>query len=459
MIFDRVLETISKNNLIEDNDSIIVAVSGGPDSICLLHILSRISKERNLKLYVAHLNHQIRGLDAYIDALYVMKFCEKLEIPCFIRSIDVPAYCEEHKLGTEDGARILRYELFNEIKKKVGANKVAIGHNKNDQAETVLMRIMRGTGLQGLKGIEYRREDGVIRPILDLSREEIERYCQDNELNPRIDGSNLEPIYSRNKIRLELLPYMKKEFNENIVDTVVRMSRSLKIDGEYISNQVEKEFNRLVKKYSDGTYIFMQDFESIHEAIKSRIVFRAIKETLGNTNSIDKKHILEILDLEKNDKIGKMINLPRGIFAYRKQDYILITKNEIIDESIEYDYEITIGEEIFIPELNKTFKSRIVNKEDFDKNFLKKGIQYVDLGKIKDKLRLRNRRQGDKIRLLGGTKKIKELFIGLKIPKEERNLVPLLIEGDDVVAVCGYRINVNYKVNDYSGKILEFTLE
>lgn len=460
MLYEDVQKTVNKYNLISKEDSIVVGVSGGPDSVCLLHLLYRISKNISIKIYAVHLNHQIRGLDAYLDSLYVSKLCDDLDIPCFVKSIDVPKYCKDNKLGLEVGARKLRYEIFNEVRNSVSANKIAIGHNKNDQAETILMRIMRGTGLRGLKGIGYLRIDGVIRPILDIKREDIEKYCEENNLKPRIDRTNLEEVYSRNKIRLKILPYMKQEFNENIVDSIVRMSNSLRTDSDYIEHQVEKSYESVTKKYSDGVYIFTENLKNFHLAIKTRIVIKAIETILGNTISIDKKHIDEILELEAKEKKDKKINLPRGLFVYRFSDYILITNKEVSFENIEYEYELQPGVSIYIPEIGKTFKSEVISYKDFDKNNFEKNIQYIDLNKINGKLTLRNRRQGDKIRLLGGTKKIKDLFIGLKIPREERSFVPLITDKDQtVISVYGYRINIDYKVDNNTRKILKFMLE
>lgn len=459
MIYDKVRHTVLENKLIDKNDSIVVALSGGPDSVCLLHILKRLSEEMDLKVYAAHINHQIRGLDAHLDALYVSNLCEKMEIPCFIRSIDVPEYCRENKLGIEDGARKLRYEVFEEIKNRLDIDKVAIGHNQNDQAETILMRIMRGTGLHGLRGIEYKREDNIIRPILDLTRDEIERYCEENNLNPRIDSTNLEDIYSRNKIRLRILPYMRDEFNTNVIEAIVRMSANLKVDSDFIQGVVSKAYEESIKKYEDGVYIFVESIKPMHEAIKSRIVMQAIKDVAGSTNLIDKKHIEEVLKLSFDEKNGKKINLPKGLFAYRFPDYILITKKEISLENIEYEYEIEPGKDVYIPELGKTFKSKIIEKDEFDASKLGTGTQYINFDKIKGNLTLRNRHQGDKIRLQGGTKKLKDLFIGMKIPRQDRSYIPIVLNEGVVTSVCGYRINVDYKIDEDTKKILEFTLE
>ena len=184
MIFDKTLSTIHKYNLIEKGDKIVLGLSGGPDSVCLLHILHRLKDVLDIEVYAAHLNHQIRGLEAQKDALYISKLCESMGITFFVKSIDVPQYCKENKLSLEDGARKLRYEMFFEIKESLKADKIAIAHNMNDQAETVLMRMMRGTGLQGLKGIDYIRDGVIIRPILGIERYEIEAYCEQYSLNP-----------------------------------------------------------------------------------------------------------------------------------------------------------------------------------------------------------------------------------------------------------------------------------
>ena len=319
MIFEKVLSTINKHELIQKGDKIVVGLSGGPDSVCLLHILSRLKEELDLEIYAAHLNHQIRGIEAQKDAFYISKLCEEMGITFFIKSINVPEYCEKNGVSIEEGARKLRYEMFYEIKNNTRANKIAIGHNLNDQAETILMRMMRGTGLQGLKGIEYIRDGVIIRPILNIERNDIEEYCKQNKLNPRIDKTNLESIYTRNKIRLELIPYMKDNFNSNIIESIVRMGNSLRSDNDYIESEALIKFKEVSNIKSDSVEINLKPYINLHNSMKVRILRNSIKHILGDTNFIDQRHIDDIIELEDESKIDKVINLPRGIYVYRKK--------------------------------------------------------------------------------------------------------------------------------------------
>lgn len=259
MIVDRVRSTINEYNLLQKGDKVVLGLSGGPDSVCLLHILKQLENEYDISIYAAHLNHQIRGIEAQKDVMYISNLCDSLGVKLFVKSINVPAYCKENSLSIEEGARKLRYEMFYEIKQKTKSNKIAIGHNLNDQAETILMRLMRGTGLQGLKGIEYKRDDTIIRPILDIERSSIEKYCDEYNLNPRIDSTNLENIYTRNKIRLDLIPYMQENFNANVIESICRMGNNLKLDSDYIEQEGINKFNEVTKSSDDENIEILLD--------------------------------------------------------------------------------------------------------------------------------------------------------------------------------------------------------
>lgn len=456
MIFDKVLSTINKHNLIQKGDKIVLGLSGGYDSVCLLHVLNRLKKDFNIEIYAAHLNHQIRGIEAQKDALYVSKLCEDMGIIFFVKSINVPKYCENEGLSLEEGARKLRYEMFYEIKDKIKANKIAIGHNLNDQAETVMMRIMRGTGLKGLKGIDYIRDNCIIRPILDVERNEIEEYCEAYNLNPRIDKTNLENIYTRNKIRLDLLPYMKDNFNSNVIESIVRMSNSLKSDNDYIEKEAEAKFREVSNIKEKGfVEINLDDFVCLHDAIKVRVLRNSIKHILGDTNFVDQRHIEDIMSLEDNSKVNKMLTLPRNIFVYRKKDSIILTNEEIVNEEIEFYYNVPSNGFIKIKELKQIIETQVMSIDRYKSMKLDNSSKGFDFNKVKGGIVIRSRRQGDKIKLAMGSKKVKDLFIDLKIPREERCKIPIITDGEGIICVGDYKISENYKIDESTKEVLK----
>ncbi len=459
MIFEKVLSTINKHELIQKGDKIVVGLSGGPDSVCLLHILSRLKEELDLEIYAAHLNHQIRGIEAQKDAFYISKLCEEMGITFFIKSINVPEYCEKNGVSIEEGARKLRYEMFYEIKNNTRANKIAIGHNLNDQAETILMRMMRGTGLQGLKGIEYIRDGVIIRPILNIERNDIEEYCKQNKLNPRIDKTNLESIYTRNKIRLELIPYMKDNFNSNIIESIVRMGNSLRSDNDYIESEALIKFKEVSNIKSDSVEINLKPYINLHNSMKVRILRNSIKHILGDTNFIDQRHIDDIIELEDESKIDKVINLPRGIYVYRKKNSIILTNKEIVIEEIEFCYNIPSNGFIKVKEIGTIIETQVVSINKYKRSKSDKSCNWFDFNKIKGGIVVRNRRSGDKIKLSGGSKKIKDLFIDIKIPKEDRCKVPVIADDQGILSVGNFRNSENYKIDEETKEVLKVSFK
>ena len=229
-MIEDVLNTIKIYNMFNKGDKVIIAVSGGPDSISLLYLLHSLKDKLHISLAVAHVNHSLRGAESDKDEAYVKEFCNKFSIDCFVRKADILKREEEKGISCETAGREVRYEFFSELLKEIKADKIALAHNANDQAETVLMRIMRGTGMEGLVGIKPIRDKIFIRPLINIKREEIEKYCLENHLQPRIDKSNMEKIYNRNKIRLELIPYMQQNFNMDIITTINRLSCTINID-------------------------------------------------------------------------------------------------------------------------------------------------------------------------------------------------------------------------------------
>ena len=327
MLKEQVLKTIKKYNLINQNDKIICGVSGGPDSICMLDILKDLKKELNFEIIVCHVNHLIRE-EAISDEEYVEKYCKENEIKCYIKRIDVKNYANNNKQGTEEAGRTVRYEFFEEILKKEKANKIAIAHNKNDKVETIIMNILRGSGVSGLKGIEPERNNKYIRPLIETQRSEIEKYCEENSLNPRIDKTNFINDCTRNKIRNIVLPYIKEEFNPNIIKTICRLSDVIKEEDEYLEEISIEVFNKIKIKEEKGKIVLnLKEFNKQNIVIKKRIIIYTIEKTVGNVQNIEKVNIEDVIKLcEKN--IGNKYLMPN------KNTKILVNKGQIFFESV-----------------------------------------------------------------------------------------------------------------------------
>lgn len=330
MLREEVLDTIKKYNLIENNDKVVVGVSGGPDSICLVDILYNLKKEGiiNFEIIVCHVNHMIRE-EADLDEDFVRRYCAKRGIPFEAKKVDINEISKAKKLGTEEAGREERYKFFNEVLEKYEGDKIATAHTKCDNSETVLMNIIRGTGTSGLKGIQAVRDKKYIKPLIEMERVDIEKYCKENNLNPRHDKTNDENVYTRNKVRNILIPLIKEEFNPNIIDTLNRLSEVIRVDNDYLEEEAEKTFHKLViKQEKDEIILDLKEFNKEHEAIKSRIIFLCIKKLLGTTNGIGKIHIKDIIELCANNIGNKYLtpNKTLKILINKGKMYFFVTK-------------------------------------------------------------------------------------------------------------------------------------
>lgn len=333
MLEEKVLKTIKKYKLIKSGDNIVVGVSGGPDSMSLLWVLYSLKEKLGIQLAVAHINHMLRK-EADSETQYVEDFCKKIGIPCFIKRIDVEKEAAKLKIGTELAGRNIRYEFYEEVLERINGNKIATAHNANDNAETVLMNMLRGSGISGLKGIEESRDGKFIRPIIECTRIEIEKYCSENNLEPKYDKTNYENVYTRNKIRNLLIPYIEREFNPNIVETLNRLSTIAAKEDYFINKIVEDEFEKLqitVDNYGNvdsivqgSPYIVLnlKKFNVLEEVIKSRLLLYTINKLLGTTQGIEKIHIYSIIKLCKNNIGNKLIMPNKKIKVFIKKGKI-----------------------------------------------------------------------------------------------------------------------------------------
>ena len=329
---EKVLKTIKKYELIKSGDNIVLGISGGPDSICMLYILNSLKKDLKFNIYVAHINHMLRE-NAKLDEEYVKNTCKKLNIPVYIKHIQIKEIAEKEKRGIEETGRKVRYKFFEEILRKTNSNKIATAHNLNDSIETIILNIIRGTGISGLAGIEPIRENKFIRPLIECERKEIEEYCKLNKLEPRIDESNYENKYNRNKIRNICIPYLQKELNSNVIKNISRLSEIANEEQKYIEKNVEKSFNKICIENTENKIILdIKMFVKEELVIKRRLILYTINKLIGTTINIEKINIDDIIKLcERN--IGNKFLIPtKGIKVFVKKGKIEISKSDIILE-------------------------------------------------------------------------------------------------------------------------------
>ena len=452
---NKVLSFIKENSMICDEDRILVALSGGPDSVCLLNILKELENTLNIKIYAAHVNHCLRGDAALEDENYCLSLCKTLNIPCYVKRVEIEKLAKDKGISTEMAGREARYEFFEELMKTLNINKIAIAHNANDQAETVIMRAIRGTGIEGLVGIKPIRDNKYIRPILCLTREEIEKYCLDKKLNPHIDATNLEEIYSRNKIRLKAIPYIEKNFNKEVIFALNRLAYSSRKDMELIDSIVEEKYNKYCVR--EKRYIIIKEpaFSEM-EAIITRIIRKALMEVSLKFNNFEMKHIQDIIKLQKGNT-GKQINITNKVLAINEYGDIKLKVNNIEEvDSNEINISKKDIENNDLCYAKRDFTFKIYNKDNFNGFINNNFIKVFDISKVSN-ITIRNRQNGDKIVPLGmkGSKKIKDILINAKVPKDLRDSIPLILFDNEVAWILGLKTSDKFKVTKDTKTFLE----
>lgn len=459
-MIDSIINTIDDNDMLKSGDKVIIGVSGGPDSMCLLHVLMSLRQRYNITIAVAHVNHGLRGQESDEDENYVREYCKTNEIKFYSKKVKLLEIAEERKLSSETAGREVRYSFFMELMNELSAQKIALAHNANDQAETILLRIMRGTGIEGLTGIKAVRDGIFIRPLINIPRLKIEKYCSDNDIETRSDKTNYENIYSRNKVRLELIPYMNNNFKCNIVNGLGRLAKTLSVDNDFLEKEASIKYKKYCTKSGNKITIGKEAFDE-HEAMLTRIIRNALSELSGSLYNFEKIHIYDIINIQGHST-GKEVNLPRNVCAYnnygRVELYIKNVENDKINTDAVYILQKGIN---IVSELSKTIGINVIDSNCHIKFNSDNMIKYFDFDKIKGDISLRFRKDGDRFTPLGmnGSKKLKDIFIDMKISKEERDKVPLICFGDEIGWIVGYRVSEKYKIDVNTKRILEIIIE
>jgi len=352
--------------------------------------------------------------------------------------------------------------IYSQLQKemiKINAQKIAVAHNANDNAETILMRITRGCGLDGLCGIKPVR-DNIIRPLIEIKREDIESYCKDNNLNPRIDLSNLDKTYTRNKIRLELIPYLEKEFNEKIINIINRMSNLVCLDAEYINLELQKIMKEIIIKQNEEYIIVNLDKINMQPiSMISRILRCAVERLQGHLTDLEYTNIEQAVNFINNAKTGTTLDLPKGLKLKVNYKELIISKFYNQEKVDGYNYRINIPGRTFIKQTGAIIDTQIINIDrDIKEVSLKldKYTQAFDYNKLSANISLRTREKGDRFAPSGmlGTKKLKDYFIDQKIPREFRETIPLIAQDGDIIWIIGYRLSERYKIDEQTKKVI-----
>ncbi|MGM0688747.1 MAG: tRNA lysidine(34) synthetase TilS [Bacillota bacterium] len=431
-------------------------MSGGPDSLCLLHLLKRLSSEYMLNLVVAHLNHCLRP-EAVQEADGVEKIASDLSLPFEVRAVDIRNYKKQHAISEEEAGRKARYDFLFETAEKYKASRIALGHHLDDQAETVLLNVIRGTGVDGLAGMLPRRTRGdiqLVRPLLCLRRSEIESYCAANNLQPFTDSSNLETNYTRNKLRLELIPQLQLEYNPRIREALFRLGSLAADDRMYLQNMAIKQFYSMARFTKTETILDRQVLLNLPPALRGRVLRYALIKYIS-TKEIGNLHIEQLLDLVEKGRTGRQLNLPGKLSVYSSYERLVIK-----DAS---DPELRAFEPVMLQIPGKTvlpggYKITAGIKDVSELTWPPPSYRaYLDLDKISSgSLMVRSRRPGDRFHPQGapGAKKVKEFFIDQRIPFYQRESLPLVTEGENIIWVAGIRIADSYKVTGQTKQAL-----
>lgn len=490
----KVLDFIRRYDLIPGKETVVVGVSGGADSVCLLYVLAKWRQRLGIRLHVAHLNHQIRGVESQADSEFVSDLAGSLGIPITIDSQDVAAHRTERKSSLEEAARELRYAFFAGVAREVGARRIAVGHTRDDHVETILMHIIRGTGVAGLSGLApcsplvhdsrgmllpaqassaakaQRSSLLVVRPLLDIARQETADYCQEHQLNPHVDSSNLLPSFFRNRLRLHLLP-MLRQYNPNIDQALLRLADIAKEDNAFIEQQASGLWDEVARQEDKAIYLDKRQLAGLPIALQRHILRMAVARLVGDVRDIEGTHIEAAKNL-LDKSAGKISILPHDLICQGGYDELVIASTAkqaqlppcpfppLPDElHLEVPGKTAFsGWSVLASTVREHIGSRTSGSARSTRGKTHQGdlVAHFDLQKTGTNLYLRRRRTGDRFQPLGMSmsKKLHEFMVDAKIPRAWRGRIPIVCSPQQIIWVVGWRIDDRVKLIRASKEIL-----
>jgi len=478
-IIERVIRTINDYNMLYPGDSVLACVSGGSDSVALLHILSILSPRFNIKIGVAHLDHSLRAEESIQDAKFVESLASKLDLPFHIKKMSIQNHAKKEKLSIEHAGRKARYDFFWNTSKKAGYSRIATAHHAGDNAELILMNMLRGAGKSGLSGIPPVRRNGekvIIRPLIHLSKNEIHAFLSENGLHYVQDSTNLDTTFYRNRIRHNLIPEIETSYNPKIVEALNRMGTIIQDEENWITEIVDNELKDLVIRKNGGPIRFSAShFMEKPLPLRRRIVRGLIRQIKGDLQKITYDHIDSILHLIEKSRSEGQIHLPDEISIEVLAGQVFVLQKKRIARSPKtktnsqppfiFRYSVSklgsSSKTVLLREIGKQIRfSEIVTIGPVHFNKMETDTAWLDMDKIEFPLTIRNILPGDQFSPLGmeGNQKVKKFFINRKIKKSERAVCPILLSNDRIIWLGGFQIDNTVKVTSSTKKILKVEL-
>ena len=441
-MYQKVKAYVKKWHMLQKEDSVIAGISGGADSVCLLFMLLKLQKELGFALMAVHVNHGIRGAEAERDEAYVKRLCRQWNVRLKVYRENVPTYAKEHGMTEEEAGRDIRRTCFCKVLKEWGGTKIALAHHENDNVETLLWNLCRGTGIRGLGGIAPVN-DVWIRPLLCVKRREIESYLKKRGISYCTDTTNADRRYMRNRIRMDVIPYLEDCVNTESVSHMGKtMERMYELE-QYILEEVG-QYKESCTGWKNGRRIIRQtEYTKIPKALRDNVLHEILCETAGRRKDIEEVHVQMLRDLFTK-QVGKRIDLPYGVTAIRTYEGVRFEKN--------------IPEASYAGDENELFSIRVFDREPGNVTFPEKiYTKWFDYDIIKNTVKIRHRIAGDSIVInrYGGRKKLKQYFTDQKIPQEDRDKIWIAADGDEVLWIVGYRQSQKYQITEKTTKILE----
>ena len=448
---------ISQHTMIEDEETVLVAVSGGADSLALLYGLHALHTHLNCHLQVVHLNHGLRE-DSAIDAEFVHEHAKRLGLPFALHTVELERLNKQWKLSVEAAGRKARYEFYESVCAQTGATKVALGHHQDDSAETVLMNLIRGAGSTGLKGIEPVRNGKFIRPLLQFNRTEIETYLASINVVPRQDPTNKDTQFLRNRIRHELIPLLEQNYNSNIISGLVRTADIIGAESEFLDEMTHEAYDVCKLEFSQSKDMTLDRTKFLHHhtVLQRRIIRHSISELINHVSDFTYDHCNAILNIINGDKPNAAITLPNGLHFRRAYQHLIFESKPANTQ--DYNCLLSVPGDTYIRELDVEIQANLYDIQQGDISIVPDGTYEAifDYGAIELPLSVRNRQKGDRFQPYGmsGTKKIKDYLMDAKVPLSKRDRIPLLMSGNDIIWVIGYTTHEKYKVHHQTQRVL-----